>query len=48
MKNGADYYQGYLFAKPLNETELAASRSKFVTTDPIFARVRRELTGEER
>ena len=47
MRNGADYYQGYLFARPLTEVELAASRSKFTTVDPVFAQVRRALQGEE-
>jgi diguanylate cyclase (GGDEF)-like protein len=43
MKNGADYYQGYLFAKPLTERELEENKEKFKTVDPIFDEARKEL-----
>jgi EAL domain-containing protein (putative c-di-GMP-specific phosphodiesterase class I)/GGDEF domain-containing protein len=35
-KNGTDYYQGYLFAKPLTKDELAKNRRKFEKPDPLF------------
>lgn len=43
MKNGADYFQGYLFAKPLTPEELAASVHKFRERDGIFRAVKEEL-----
>ncbi|MDR1027927.1 MAG: GGDEF domain-containing protein [Clostridiales Family XIII bacterium] len=43
MQNGADYYQGYLFAKPLTEWELEEQIDKFRTVDPIFDEAKREL-----
>jgi diguanylate cyclase (GGDEF)-like protein len=42
MKNGADYFQGYLFAKPLSADDLAAHKDRFFEPDPIF-----ELTRQE-
>jgi diguanylate cyclase (GGDEF)-like protein len=43
MKNGADYFQGYLFAKPLSAKDLADSRHKFFEPDPIFDLTRRSI-----
>jgi EAL domain-containing protein (putative c-di-GMP-specific phosphodiesterase class I) len=39
VKNGADYFQGYLFAKPLSSEELAASVRKFSDADPLFEKI---------
>jgi diguanylate cyclase (GGDEF)-like protein len=36
IKNEADFFQGYLFSKPLNEKDLAANIHKFYTPDPMF------------
>jgi EAL domain-containing protein (putative c-di-GMP-specific phosphodiesterase class I) len=38
MKNGTDYYQGYLFAKPMSKGELAENLERFETPDPRFER----------
>jgi len=47
LKNGADYFQGYLFAKPLTSDELAGFLHKFNEPDEIFARAKAELAAEE-
>jgi EAL domain-containing protein (putative c-di-GMP-specific phosphodiesterase class I) len=39
MKNGTDYYQGYLFAKPLSKAELAANKVRFEQPVPQFGEV---------
>jgi diguanylate cyclase (GGDEF)-like protein len=46
MKNGADYYQGYLFSKPLTEQALEMNIERFKTVDPIFDEAKRELARE--
>jgi diguanylate cyclase (GGDEF)-like protein len=46
MKNGVDYFQGYLFARPLSAKSLAGHKNKFFEVDPIFERARRKLEGE--
>jgi c-di-GMP-related signal transduction protein len=43
MRNGADFYQGYLFAKPLVGQELSDNVFKFTTVDPIFEKARLEV-----
>jgi diguanylate cyclase (GGDEF)-like protein len=43
MKNGADYFQGYLFAKPLSAEDLAKNRHKFFEPDPVFEQVRHKI-----
>ena len=49
LKNGADYFQGYLFAKPLTSEELEKHVYKFHEPDEIFSKAKRELAeaGEE-
>ena len=46
VKCNADYFQGYLFAKPLSVEELAKSINKFHEKDPIFEQVKEELANE--
>jgi len=46
LRNGADYFQGYLFAKPLSLTELANVSYKFSEVDELFARVKGEMADE--
>jgi diguanylate cyclase (GGDEF)-like protein len=46
MKNGADYFQGYLFARPLSAWELEEHTHKFFDVDPIFELTRRKIAGE--
>jgi diguanylate cyclase (GGDEF)-like protein len=46
MKNGADYFQGYLFAKPLSAEDLAENKHKFYEPDPMFGLARRQLAEE--
>jgi EAL domain-containing protein (putative c-di-GMP-specific phosphodiesterase class I)/GGDEF domain-containing protein len=46
MKNGADFYQGYLFAKPLGQQELSDNVQKFITVDPIFEKARVEVEAD--
>jgi EAL domain-containing protein (putative c-di-GMP-specific phosphodiesterase class I) len=41
--NGADFFQGYLFAEPLSATELAASVDKFFVPDELFSEVKKAL-----
>ena len=48
LKNGADYFQGYLFAKPLTIKELEEHVYKFHEPDEIFARAKSELAKEEK
>jgi len=43
LKNGTDFFQGYLFAKPLSAEELADYLHKFQDIDEIFARAKKEL-----
>ena len=43
LKNKADYFQGYLFAKPLSSDELEGSVKRFSEPDPLFATVKEEL-----
>jgi len=47
LKNGADYFQGYLFAKPLTSDELEKFIYKFHEPDEIFARAKKELAMEQ-
>jgi len=47
LKNGADYFQGYLFAKPLSTEELESFVYKFHEPDEIFARAKKELAEEQ-
>ena len=47
LKNGTDYFQGYLFAKPLTIRELEQLVHKFHEPDEIFARAKRELAEEQ-
>ena len=42
IKNGADFMQGYLFAKPLGIKELTGNINKFKEVDPIFEKARKE------
>ena len=42
LKNGADYFQGYLFAKPLTIPELEMFVYKFNEPDELLARVKNE------
>ncbi|GHU63661.1 hypothetical protein AGMMS49983_07600 [Clostridia bacterium] len=42
--NKTDYFQGYLFAKPLTESQLADNAIRFAEKDPIFARVKEEIS----
>jgi EAL domain-containing protein (putative c-di-GMP-specific phosphodiesterase class I)/PAS domain-containing protein len=46
LKNNADYFQGYLFAKPLTAIELANSAYKFREPDGMFAAVKNEIAAE--
>jgi len=46
LRNGADYFQGYLFAKPLTTAELEKFVYKFHEPDAIFARAKQELAEE--
>jgi EAL domain-containing protein (putative c-di-GMP-specific phosphodiesterase class I) len=45
MKNGADYFQGYLFARPLSAWDLEEYVHKFHEVDPMFAMARSQLDG---
>jgi EAL domain-containing protein (putative c-di-GMP-specific phosphodiesterase class I) len=47
MKNGADFFQGYLFAKPLSAEDLAAHKNKFIEKDPIFELARQKLAASD-
>ena len=47
LKNGADYFQGYLFAKPLTAEELAAATDRFYEPDEMFARAKSELALQQ-
>jgi diguanylate cyclase (GGDEF)-like protein len=46
MKNGADYFQGYLFSKPLNSKELAELVIKFFEVDPAFETTKQRIEEE--
>jgi diguanylate cyclase (GGDEF)-like protein len=46
MKNGTNYFQGYLFAKPLSAMQLATNRNKFIDRDDMFDEVRKEIENE--
>jgi len=48
LKNGADFFQGYLFAKPLSIGELEKFVYKFNEPDEIFTRARKELAEEQK
>ena len=48
LRNGADFFQGYLFAKPLTSGELEGMIYKFHEPDEIFARAKAELAEEEK
>jgi hypothetical protein len=48
MKNGADYFQGYLFAKPLSARDLGEHVYKFKEVDPIFETTHRRLAIDSR
>jgi EAL domain-containing protein (putative c-di-GMP-specific phosphodiesterase class I) len=43
LLNKTDYFQGYLFAKPLTESQLADSAIRFAEKDPMFAQVKTEI-----
>ena len=43
IKNGVDYLQGYLFAKPLSVDELGNAVNKFKESDEMVARIKKEL-----
>ena len=47
MKNKTDYFQGYLFAMPLTEDQLAESVSRFEEKDPIFSQIAEEPRDDE-
>ena len=47
LRNGADYFQGYLFAKPLSIEELEKYVYKFNEPDEIFSRAKKELAEEQ-
>jgi EAL domain-containing protein (putative c-di-GMP-specific phosphodiesterase class I)/GGDEF domain-containing protein len=50
MKNGTDFFQGYLFSVPLKKEELKANIDYFNKVDPFFAQVHneyRQKTPEE-
>jgi diguanylate cyclase (GGDEF)-like protein len=46
MKSGVDYFQGYLFARPLSATELEEHMGRFFNVDPVFELTRRKLLSE--
>ncbi|MDR0886435.1 MAG: EAL domain-containing protein [Clostridiales Family XIII bacterium] len=46
MKNQADYFQGYLFSKPLNSKQLSENIHHFIDVDPIFAPAKEEIKDE--
>jgi EAL domain-containing protein (putative c-di-GMP-specific phosphodiesterase class I) len=43
MKNGADYFQGYLFSKPLSAEDLIGNMNKFFDVDPVFEFTRQRM-----
>lgn len=45
LETGADYFQGYLFAKPLSASELAASVHKFSVPDEMFSILKSEIAA---
>jgi len=47
LKNGADYFQGYLFARPLTITELEKFVYKFNEPDEVLAKAKKELIAEK-
>jgi EAL domain-containing protein (putative c-di-GMP-specific phosphodiesterase class I) len=46
LKTNADFFQGYLFAKPLSAKELAENMHKFNEPDPILTQAKKELAME--
>jgi predicted signal transduction protein with EAL and GGDEF domain len=48
MKNGADYFQGYLFAKPLSSNDLGEYVRKFTEKDPMFELAHRQIADDSR
>ena len=48
LKNGVDYLQGYLFAKPLSAESLAENIENFKTANPIFGQINEEIEGSKR
>ncbi|MDR1042408.1 MAG: GGDEF domain-containing protein [Clostridiales Family XIII bacterium] len=48
MKNGADYFQGYLFAKPLSSSDLGEYAHKFREVDPMFETAHKRLADDSR
>jgi EAL domain-containing protein (putative c-di-GMP-specific phosphodiesterase class I) len=46
IKNGADYFQGYLFARPLSASDLGEHIHRFSERDPIFELARQRM-GEQ-
>ena len=46
LKNGVDYMQGYLFAKPLNAESLAENSGNFSEANPLFDNIRAEIEKE--
>lgn len=47
LKNGADYLQGYFFAKPMPAEELAQNLDRFVRVDPAFYKVQGLMNTEQ-
>jgi EAL domain-containing protein (putative c-di-GMP-specific phosphodiesterase class I) len=47
MKSGADYFQGYLFAKPLSARDLGEHVHKFREADPAFESAYGQIAGDE-
>lgn len=43
LKNGSDYLQGYLFAKPLSAENLAQNTDKFIEANPMFEEIIAEI-----
>jgi EAL domain-containing protein (putative c-di-GMP-specific phosphodiesterase class I) len=46
LKANADFFQGYLFAKPLSAGELAGNINKFNEPDPVISKAKKELESE--
>ena len=45
IKNKTDYFQGYLFAMPLTEGQLAEEVGRFEEKDPMFAQMKEEINN---
>ncbi|MDR1796344.1 MAG: EAL domain-containing protein [Clostridiales Family XIII bacterium] len=45
LNNGADYFQGYLFARPLSATELADNVHRFYERDEFLHAVREQMAN---